>query len=107
MGTGPQPGEGALRLKLDMAHVGHDEMARPESQMTLSLWHSWCLPYVLVLLEREKPEDSERKGSMRKGSPLVVLILSLSVLSKPQRVRSTWGLETRAGSTRQRVGRAS
>ena len=28
-------------------------------------------------------------------------------LTKPQRVRSTWGLETRAGSTRQRVGRAS
>jgi len=29
------------------------------------------------------------------------------VMSKPQRFRSTWGLETRAGCTQQRVGRAS
>ncbi len=41
------------------------------------------------------------------GLPLDCRTKRVGVLSKPQRVRSTWGLETRAGSTRQRVGRAS
>ncbi len=45
---------------------------------------------------------------MGKGKYLLACrIKRVGVLSKPQRVMSTWGLETRAGSTRQRVGRAS
>ena len=38
---------------------------------------------------------------------LGIRLQRVGILSKPQRVRSTWRLETRAGSARQRVGRAS
>ena len=56
--------------------------------------------------EHAATEDSS--PSMGGGKYLLACrIKRVGVLYKPQRARSTWGLETRAGSTRQQVGRAS
>ncbi len=67
------------------------------------------IPLLFVLLRRRRTLEEKELSSFNhcKNALKRHRAKRVGFLSKPQRVRSTWGLETRAGSTRQRVGRAS